>query len=304
MNDKHFVTGIQIPPRDIAFDCPLCKGHLVAQSSQIGSSAECPHCNHLLFIPKAHYVSDETDLPGVRRILKKAKARISQPKPSTPATAEAPVSTGHVDSKAEEERSLLRLAAVEAELERERGSAAALAQLQAEIAAEREETKKTRQHAAELQANLNRHQEIGFAAIAGLETRIEGLQKQLDRAIHELGSLSRELEEERESGRRAKSEIEQLREKLTQKSESTQRAESRCAELETELDRSRKDSSSKITDLESQIAELHRQLNQTSQTEQSRAQQDEKLVIALGQLESGALEVLKQISQRKTASLQ
>jgi DNA repair exonuclease SbcCD ATPase subunit len=301
MNDKHFVTDTQIPPRDIAFDCPLCKGHLVAQSSQIGSSAECPHCNRLLFIPKARYVSDETELPGVRRILKRTKARISQPKPSAPRTAEVPVSTGPVDSKAEEERSLSGIAAVEAELKRERGSAAALVQLQAEIAIEREDAKKMRQHAAELEANLNRHQEIGIAAIAGLETRIEDLQKQLDRAILEVRSLSHELEQEREAGRRDRSELEELREKLTQKSEATQRAQARCAELETELERSSKDSSSKITDLESGIADLHRQLNQISQTEQSRAQQDEKLTSALGQLQSGALEVLKQLSHRQTA---
>ena len=161
LRDKSPVSELQSAPRDIAFDCPLCRGHLVAQSSQIGTSADCPHCSKLLFIPKAPYVEDETELPGVRRILKRTKARISQPKLSHAPAPESIRPGGLIGAKSEAETTRVRLAAVEAELELERGSAATLIQMRSEIAVERAASKKSEARAVELEENLNHSRPIG-----------------------------------------------------------------------------------------------------------------------------------------------
>ncbi len=250
---------LQTAPRDIAFDCPLCRGHLVAQSSQIGTSADCPHCNQLLFVPKASYVDDETALPGVRRIIKRTKARISQPKLNAPPSPDSPLPREVPEAKEEINRA--HLAAVEAEL----------LKVRSEIAVERENAKKTLERAAELEADFNRQQEIGLASIAGLETRIAGLQEQLDTSILEIQSLSRRLGDERESSRQSALEIQKLRDQLSQKSDASHRAEARSTELEIGIERSVKDASSKITAFETEIADLRRQLTQNFQIEQSRA---------------------------------
>ena len=250
------MSELQSAPRDIAFDCPICRGHLVAQSSQIGTSADCPHCSKLLFIPKAPYVDDETELPGVRRILKRTKARISQPKLSHAPAPESIRPGGLIGAKSEAETTRVRLAAVEAELELERGSAATLIQMRSEIAVEREAAKRASAHAAELEGNLNRNQEHSSAAIAGLETRIEGLQKQLDTAILESRSVSLQLEEERESSQHSALEQQKLRDQLAQKGEAAQKAEAtrlRLEAVEAELEKER-GSAATLIQLRSEIA--------------------------------------------------
>jgi hypothetical protein len=204
-----------------------------------------------------------------------------------------------VAQKAEATR--LRLEAVEAELEKERGSAATLIQLRSEIAVERAASKKSEAHAAELEENLNRNREDGIAAITGLETRVEGLQEKLDEALLEARSVSLRLEEERESSQRSALEQQKLRDQLAEKSEAAQRAEARSAELETCLEQSVRDASSKVTALESQISDLRGQLDQSIQSRQSVEQQDQNLSVALGSLESSALEVLRQLATRHNA---
>jgi chromosome segregation ATPase len=199
------------------------------------------------------------------------------------------------------EATRLRLEAVEAELEKERGSAATLIQLRSEIAVERAASKKSEAHAAELEENLSRNREDGIAAITGLETRVEGLQEKLDAALLEARSVSLRLEEERESSQRSALEQQKLRDQLAEKSEAAQRAEARSAELETCLEQSVRDASSKVTALESQISDLRGQLDQSIQSRQSVEQQDQNLSVALGSLESSALEVLRQLATRHNA---
>jgi hypothetical protein len=257
----------------------------------------------MVVIPKAPYVEDGTELPGVRRILKRTKARISQPKFSHAPAPESLRPGGLIGANSETETNRVRLETVEAELELERGSAAALILLRSEIAVEREAAKKFKAHAAQLEETLNQNQEHGAKAIAGLETRIAGLQKQLDTAILEARSVSLELEEERESSQRSALEQQKLRDQLAEKSEAAQRAEARSAELETCLERSVRDASSKVVALESQIADLRGQLDQSFQSRQGLEQQDKNLSAALGQLESSALEVLRQLSTRHNASV-
>ncbi len=65
--------AIQKPPKDIVFECPLCSGSLVTDSTEIGKVVDCPHCRESMTIPRSTGVTDDTEAPGVRRIIARSK---------------------------------------------------------------------------------------------------------------------------------------------------------------------------------------------------------------------------------------
>ncbi len=76
--------AIQKPPKDIVFECPLCSGSLVTDSTEIGKVVDCPHCRKSMIIPKSTGVTDDTEAPGVRRIIARPKMQ-SSPQAAAPA---------------------------------------------------------------------------------------------------------------------------------------------------------------------------------------------------------------------------
>ena len=62
---------------DISFDCPHCKGPLMAETAHVGLNCDCPHCFAPLEVPSGDAVNKDrfVEPPGLRRLLKEVKDR-------------------------------------------------------------------------------------------------------------------------------------------------------------------------------------------------------------------------------------